>query len=676
MNLAMQHPVAYPFYMDSPRLRFSLPWPSNPFQYPSHSQQYYSSSYQLSPSLTPISYPLPFILSHPVRAPNPPPKPMQSYSSYTNTRYNHLKQSTSHMNRHRSMDPSLHSQHYSISNHQYQPSKATSISDLHQLSNQNSTHLLKAHSWHTMNYIHQPNKNINFAKEIPLIHDKQHNHFYSPKQKKKIHKLQLSPLSPIQKQLPETGIVRISTLDEMPTIHNPIYRENIVTSNIHDNNNNNNNKNKNKSRQKKSNNKSSSTSPSTNSSHSSFQKLLNGTLLHDPLLTAAMEDFRQLHRTSSQSTPLTPHNRDLSRDSLCSESTHHSSSSSSSTTATSSSSSSSSSSSISRCRSQSSFTSLERLEIRRLIKSLKKNGLQSLTVPIPTSSKHLPPPKQPINKTLSSSTTPSICKPEKSSITEELERKFNKLRSSNPNQELIYVKPSSITKQKEDDASLQNDEQGLPKKQIETIDILALKQINDNPTISIPISQSMPKQSSDIMLEEKKQLESTSEYAVPVKKTPNVSRRETKKDEQMRSFSFCKPIHDIDNEMRPTRPLSMFNWFHCGVTNPLPATFQPNKFKTNDVDNEYDKALVKENIYASDIDVHIPISNDKNFLNDQSMMTDYFSDCKQTTHSSSILSDFSRLFTRFGNHKHEQKSKLKRKLHKNNNHNNSRCSIM
>ncbi|CAF3999878.1 unnamed protein product [Rotaria magnacalcarata] len=458
MNLAMQHPVAYPFYMDSPRLRFSLPWPSNPFQYPSHSQQYYSSSYQLSPSLTPISYPLPFILSHPVRAPNPPPKPMQSYSSYTNTRYNHLKQSTSHMNRHRSMDPSLHSQHYSISNHQYQPSKATSISDLHQF--------------------------------------------------------------------------------------------------------------------------------------------------------------------------------------------------------------------------QSSFTSLERLEIRRLIKSLKKNGLQSLTVPIPTSSKHLPPPKQPINKTLSSSTTPSICKPEKSSITEELERKFNKLRSSNPNQELIYVKPSSITKQKEDDASLQNDEQGLPKKQIETIDILALKQINDNPTISIPISQSMPKQSSDIMLEEKKQLESTSEYAVPVKKTPNVSRRETKKDEQMRSFSFCKPIHDIDNEMRPTRPLSMFNWFHCGVTNPLPATFQPNKFKTNDVDNEYDKALVKENIYASDIDVHIPISNDKNFLNDQSMMTDYFSDCKQTTHSSSILSDFSRLFTRFGNHKHEQKSKLKRKLHKNNNHNNSRCSIM
>ncbi|CAF4989106.1 unnamed protein product, partial [Rotaria socialis] len=268
------------------------------------------------------------------------------------------------------------------------------------------------------------------------------------------------------------------------------------------------------------------------------------------------------------------------RDSLCSGSTRHSSSSSSST------------SSISQCRSQSSFTSLERLEIRRLIKSLKKNGLQSLTVPIPTSSKHLPPSKQPISKTLSSSTIPSICKPEKSSITEELERKFNKLRSSNPNQELIYVKPSSITKQKEDGASLQNDEKILPRKQIETIDILALKQTNDNPTISIPISQSMPKTSSDIMLEEKNQLESKSEYAVPVKKTPNVSLRETKKDEQMRSFSFCKPIHDIDNEIRPTRPLSMFNWFHCGVTNPLPTTFQPNKLKNNDIDNEYDKALV------------------------------------------------------------------------------------
>lgn len=113
----------------------------------------------------------------------------------------------------------------------------------------------------------------------------------------------------------------------------------------------------------------------------------------------------------------------------------------------------------------------------------------------------------------------------------------------------------------------------------------------------------------------------------------------------------------------------MFNWLQYGLTNPLPTTFQPTRNE-----NEYEKSIVKENIYASDIDIHLPLSNEKDYLNNQTLMTDYLSDYKQSTINNSILNDFSRLFTRFGNHKHEQKTKLKRKLHKNNQ--NLRCSIM
>ena len=100
----------------------------------------------------------------------------------------------------------------------------------------------------------------------------------------------------------------------------------------------------------------------------------------------------------------------------------------------------------------------------------------------------------------------------------------------------------------------------------------------------------------------------------------------------------------------------MFNWLHCGLTNPFPST-------------SYDKSLVKENIYASDIDIHLPLSNDKDYLNDQMLLKDYL---KSSNNHSSILNDISRLFSR--NNKHEQKLKFKRKVHKNNK--NSRCSIM
>ncbi|CAF1146262.1 unnamed protein product [Rotaria sordida] len=653
MNLTMQQPISYPFYMDSSHLQFSFPWSSNPFQFPTNSQQYFPSSYQPPPPLPqPISYPLPFILSHQQHH-NLPSKIPQSFSSYSNTRYNHLKQSTSHMNRHRSIDTSLYSQRYSISNHQYPTSKTKSETDYQS----NSRNLLKAHSWHSMNHLNQSNLNINYGKDIPLIHDNHYYNSYLSKQNKQLHKRNLSS-SPKQKQIPKQDIVRITTLDKVPIINNPIYQDDTIIST----------KNKNQSTQQpspllSSSSSSSSSSLSTCSSHSSLQKILNGSLRHDPLLNAAMEDFRQLRQTSSRSTSLTPHHRDLSRDSLCSNSTHH--------TLT----------PRSRNHSQSSFTSLERLEIRNLIKTLKTNGLQSLNIPIQLLTNSVQSTEIFLNKKSSSSSILTINKPDKSSVTEELEREFNKLRSNNPNLELIYVKPSLLKKDKKSNSSLSIDD----KKQNETNDSSKLKQINENPILSNPISLNSPKISSEISSNEKNLLETKPEYAIPIKKISDVNLRSTKKDEQIRSFSFCKPINDIDNDIRQTRPLSMFSWLHCGLTNPFPTTFQPNKItnnnNNNNNNNEYDKSLVKENIYASDIDVHIPLPDEKDYLNNQTIMTDYLSDYKPTTNNnSSILNDLSRLFTRFGNNKHEHKSKLKRKLHKNNNNNNNnnnlRCSIM
>ncbi len=192
----------------------------------------------------------------------------------------------------------------------------------------------------------------------------------------------------------------------------------------------------------------------------------------------------------------------------------------------------------------------------------------------------------------------------------------------------------------------------------------------ENPILTIPVPQSSPLLTSKLLINDVIK----PEYSIPVKHFPEVNLRSNKKEDQIRSFSFCKPMNDIVNETHQTRPLSMLNWIQYGLTNPLPTTFQPNKILYNH-ENQYDASLVKENIYASEIDVHIPSSNDKDYLNNHIMIKDYLSEYKQTAHNSSILNDFSRIFTRFGSNKQEHKSKLKTKLHKNN-HNNVRCSIM
>ena len=100
----------------------------------------------------------------------------------------------------------------------------------------------------------------------------------------------------------------------------------------------------------------------------------------------------------------------------------------------------------------------------------------------------------------------------------------------------------------------------------------------------------------------------------PTKTVPEVILRSPKKEEQVRSFSFCKPMDDIVNESSQNRPMSMFNWYQLGLTNPYPVTFQPSAKKSKLVENEHDTSLVKENIYASEVDVHIPLSNEKDYL--------------------------------------------------------------
>ncbi|CAF3782837.1 unnamed protein product [Adineta steineri] len=658
MNLTMQQPITYPFYMSSPRIPFSVPWSTNPYHYSPVTQQHYPATYQTSPSLPHVPYPAPFILPHQPRQAQPS-RTLHPSSSYTNTRYNHLKQATSHFTRQRFTDTSIQSQRYAIPNHQYRPSKTKSYTDLHQFFQQNSSHLLKAHSWHAINHLQQqqqqPNLNMNYANEMPFNpppppppppvrhHHQQQPQQYAPKQKKKSHRKQSSS-SP--KQVPDHGIVRITTLDEMPIMNNPIYQESQLDPNKNLKLNDINHKNYDKEL---------SSSSSNSSSHSSLQKRLNGSLRNDPLLTAAMEDFRQLRQTSSRQTSITSHRRDLSRDSLCSSSTHRSISS------------------RSRSHSQSSFTSLERLEIRRLIKTFKTKDIKNLNNSFQVSSIISSTTEKLITKQqqqLQSSSSMSLAKPKRSSVTEELDRQFRKIRSNNPDEDLIYVKPSLIHKDKPFDELLyQTKSHTIDSSKFQKLD----EKTYENPILTISVPQSSP-----ILSSKSKMNELKPEYAIPIKHISEVNLRSNKKDEQVRSFSFCKPMNDIINETDQTRPVSMLNWLQYGLTNPLPTTFQPHKNHKN----QYDNSLVKENIYASDIDVHIPLSNDKDYLNNQALLKDYLKECKNSssTQNNSILNDFSRLFTRFGNNKHEHKSKLKTKLHKNNNinnnNNNVRCSIM
>jgi len=272
----------------------------------------------------------------------------------------------------------------------------------------------------------------------------------------------------------------------------------------------------------------------------------------------------------------------------------------------------------------------------------------------------------------------------KSSITEELDREFNKLRALDPNQELIYVTPSTICKRKKTNEKPVQTIPPLPTfdellRQVQLRPIhkstkpvcLKEKPIDDdyeNPFISIPVPRSSPIPTDDITPKETKP-----EYALPIKKIEQKSLPQISHFQPIRNFKFSKSIPNPAPEKRPSRSLSMLNWFHNGLTNPFPTTFQPNRIVNNQ--SEYGTTSVAENIYTPDTDVYLPSSTiDQNedhslqiHLDNQTILTDdYYTDfqTKQTTNSSSILNDFSYLFKR----KHKHQNKLNKK--------HTGCSIM
>ncbi|CAF0845031.1 unnamed protein product [Rotaria sp. Silwood1] len=706
--------------MGTPPLRLSsVPWSLGSFHVPPSHRGQFLSSY---PTPRPLQ---PFVLT---QQQNPYASMLSTLPSYSNRRYQDLKKSTSYPNRrpsYRSLDTSKRSHHdygynESIHSHQSRPSKTKSVSDFGQMSQFTSTHLPKAHSWHTMMNHRQSNLSVAYAKEMNLTPKRRRKH--SPKKYKKIRSQRRLSSSPKRNpsfikhrkrpiQIPEYGIVRISTLDEMPINNNQTNKRNNSINNDRlstkgslsnlskrrkiskekpkENNSIKNRKIKknekprmNLDTESSSSSSSSSSLSSSSNSYSSLQQRLNGSLRNDPLIIDAMEDFRQLRRLSSQNTSISPHNRSLSRDSLCSDSTLHSST-------------------ISRSHSQSSFTSVERLEIRELIKTVKTQGKtslnashESISIAVCVSSS-----EQSIITDIQQPSTPKN-KPKKSCVTEELDRKFSKLRSLEPDQELTYVTPSSICKRKK---TLEKPAENIPpvptfdellrqvqlrpvNKLIKPISTLKEKSINDNyenPLTCIPVPRCSPIPIPEIKTEETKH-----DYAIPIKKTEEkplsqldsaVSIKETEEKppsqlchfQPMRTFTLNKARIN-----RVTNKRSKFNWFQYGLTNQMPTTFQPNFVSNNQ--NEHETSAVQENIYTSDIDAYIPSSitdktdkTDDNtlqtHLDNQTILTDdFYSDfgTKQITVSSSLIDDFSNLFTR--KHKHEIK------LHKKN----QRCSIM
>ena len=243
-----------------------------------------------------IPYPVPQLIL---------PRKLQPPSSLSNTRYRQLKKSTTNSSRR------------SFRNH-YRPSETRSISDLEQISRSSSARLLKAHP---------SNLSVAYAHEAHLTP--------KPRRKGSIRrKTRLPPPPPPPPQrrpsfrqrrkrpvhLPERGLVRISTLDEMPMVSHrapSINHDRISTKGSISNSSQHRIKPKEKSRGLPNESRtntfdsnldghSSSSSSSSSSDHRSLslQQRLNGSLRNDPLIIAAMEDYRQLRRSNSQTTSL------------------------------------------------------------------------------------------------------------------------------------------------------------------------------------------------------------------------------------------------------------------------------------------------------------------------------------------------------------------------------------
>ena len=341
-------------------------------------------------------------------------------------------------------------------------------------------------------------------------------------------------------------------------------------------------------------------------------------------------------------------------------------------------SSSSSSSSSADRHSQSSFTSVERSEIRQFIQTIKRKENKSLNTVLQSSPI---PSEHSIN--VNSEPSEPIGRSKKSPLTEELDREFSKLRARDPDQDIMNVIPSSICKRRrtpekpvQPTPPLPTFDELLRQVQLRPIDKTAMKE-NQHPKetslSSVPVPQSSP-----IPMEEIKSEEVKHEYAVPIKQ--NTNRRFLPQISHFQPSYHIRVNRSMSKsllEKRTSRSLAMLNWFHQNLTNPFPTTFQPTRIHHQT--NESVTLDVTENIYTSTTDLDLPTSvatdqtvDDQNLqlhLENQTILTDDSYSDDETKHSTKFPSkrtDFSHLFMR--KHQHENLLPISRK--------NQRCAIM
>lgn len=169
------------------------------------------------------------------------------------------------------------------------------------------------------------------------------------------------------------------------------------------------------------------------------------------------------------------------------------------------------------------------------------------------------------------------------------------------------------------------------------------------------------------------------EYAMPIKRTAPIKLpfAHVSHFQPTRKLGFKRQISNIfANKQSSYSPVAL-NWPQCDLKNQMPSTFQPNP-PVNSL-NESEKLSASENIYTTDVDIHVPSpiagkDDDDNqiqhYLDNQTIVTDdYYIDNEITTTtdprvSLSLFDDFTNLFSR--KNKHEIKF----------NKTNQRCSIM
>lgn len=216
-----------------------------------------------------------------------PRKPRSSSTSLSNTRYRQLKQQTHNFDRR---------------------------SETRSISRSTSARLLKTHSSNlSVAYAHEahltpkPRRKGSLRRKPRSLPPPP-----PPPQRKPSFRRHRQPKRPVY--IPERGIVRISTLDELPMVSHrapSINHDRISIKGSISNSSQHRIKTKeisrsvsNDGRTNTSNFNSDGHSSSSSSSSLSIQQRLNGSLRNDPLITAAMEDYRQLRRSNSQTISL------------------------------------------------------------------------------------------------------------------------------------------------------------------------------------------------------------------------------------------------------------------------------------------------------------------------------------------------------------------------------------